>query len=99
MLLTNCYKCVVYPVHLDIVFFFITLSFLRQQISMSVFLFTDDEEKLKELGHVRVLHKRTVMPYSVYKRRRKGQNDEESVQQYATLVGQTCSERMLLFRS
>ncbi|XP_066477241.1 arginyl-tRNA--protein transferase 1 isoform X3 [Tiliqua scincoides] len=59
----------------------------------------DDEEKLKELGRVRVLHKRTVMPYSVYKRRRKGQNDEESVQQYAALVGQTCSERMLLFRS
>ncbi|XP_015280885.1 PREDICTED: arginyl-tRNA--protein transferase 1 isoform X3 [Gekko japonicus] len=58
-----------------------------------------DEGSVKELGRVRILHKRTVMPYSVYKRRRKGPSDEESVQQYATLVGQACSERMLLFKS
>ncbi|XP_014800817.1 PREDICTED: arginyl-tRNA--protein transferase 1 isoform X2 [Calidris pugnax] len=58
-----------------------------------------DEGCVKELGRVRVLHKRTVMPYSVYKKRRKGPSDEASVQQYASLVGQTCSERMLLFRS
>ncbi|KAM6346956.1 arginyl-tRNA--protein transferase 1 isoform 5-T5 [Alca torda] len=58
-----------------------------------------DEGRIKELGRVRVLHKRTVMPYSVYKKRRKGPSDEASVQQYASLVGQTCSERMLLFRS
>ncbi|XP_065602469.1 arginyl-tRNA--protein transferase 1 isoform X4 [Cyrtonyx montezumae] len=58
-----------------------------------------DEDCMKELGRVRVLHKRTIMPYSVYKKRRKGPSDEASVQQYATLVGQTCSERMLLFRS
>ncbi|XP_048361279.1 arginyl-tRNA--protein transferase 1 isoform X6 [Sphaerodactylus townsendi] len=58
-----------------------------------------DEGNVKELGRVRILHKRTVMPYSVYKRRRKGPSDEESVQQYATLVGQECSERMLLFKS
>ncbi|KAM4668997.1 arginyl-tRNA--protein transferase 1 isoform 5-T5 [Amazona ochrocephala] len=58
-----------------------------------------DEGRIKELGRVRVLHKRTVMPYSVYKKRWKGPSDEASVQQYASLVGQTCSERMLLFRS
>ncbi|XP_073210294.1 arginyl-tRNA--protein transferase 1 isoform X7 [Lepidochelys kempii] len=58
-----------------------------------------DEGCIKELGQVRVLHKRTVMPYSVYKKRWKGPSDETSVQQYASLVGQTCSERMLLFRS
>ncbi|KAM9188070.1 arginyl-tRNA--protein transferase 1 isoform 5-T5 [Mergus octosetaceus] len=58
-----------------------------------------DEGRIKELGRVRVLHKRTIMPYSVYKKRRKGPSDEASVQQYASLVGQTCSERMLLFRS
>ncbi|XP_027315862.3 arginyl-tRNA--protein transferase 1 isoform X5 [Anas platyrhynchos] len=58
-----------------------------------------DEGRVKELGRVRVLHKRTIMPYSVYKKRRKGPSDEASVQQYASLVGQTCSERMLLFRS
>ncbi|XP_077206098.1 arginyl-tRNA--protein transferase 1 isoform X10 [Paroedura picta] len=58
-----------------------------------------DEGSVKELGRVRILHKRTVMPYSVYKRRRKGPSDEESVQQYATLVGQACSERMLLYKN
>ncbi|XP_051474853.1 arginyl-tRNA--protein transferase 1 isoform X5 [Apus apus] len=58
-----------------------------------------DEGRVRELGRVRVLHKRTVMPYSVYKKRRKGPSDEAIVQQYASLVGQTCSERMLLFRS
>ncbi|XP_050814965.1 arginyl-tRNA--protein transferase 1 isoform X6 [Gopherus flavomarginatus] len=58
-----------------------------------------DEGCIKELGRVRVLHKRTIMPYSMYKKRRKGPSDEASVQQYASLVGQTCSERMLLFRS
>uniref|UniRef100_A0A8D0HIT9 Arginyl-tRNA--protein transferase 1 n=1 Tax=Sphenodon punctatus TaxID=8508 RepID=A0A8D0HIT9_SPHPU len=58
-----------------------------------------DEGSIKELDHVRVLHKRTIMPYLVYKRRRKGPSDEDIVLQYASLVGQTCSERMLLFRS
>ncbi|XP_056385708.1 arginyl-tRNA--protein transferase 1 isoform X2 [Hyla sarda] len=58
-----------------------------------------DNDHLTELNRVRVLHKRTVMPYSVYKKRRKGPSDETVVKQYATLVGQTCAERMLLYRS
>ncbi|XP_077114829.1 arginyl-tRNA--protein transferase 1 isoform X7 [Ranitomeya variabilis] len=58
-----------------------------------------DRDHLSELNRVRVLHKRTVMPYSVYKKRRKGPSDETVVKQYATLVGQTCAERMLLYRS
>ncbi|XP_073541467.1 arginyl-tRNA--protein transferase 1 isoform X2 [Phyllobates terribilis] len=58
-----------------------------------------DKDHLSELDRVRVLHKRTVMPYSVYKKRRKGPSDETVVKQYATLVGQTCAERMLLYRS
>ncbi|KAM3835086.1 arginyl-tRNA--protein transferase 1 isoform 2-T2 [Vipera latastei] len=58
-----------------------------------------DEGMMKELDQVQVLHKRSVMPYRVYKRNRKGPSDEEIVQQYATLVGQACLERMLLFRS
>ncbi|XP_074855857.1 arginyl-tRNA--protein transferase 1 isoform X8 [Carettochelys insculpta] len=58
-----------------------------------------DKDRIKELGRVQVLHKRIVMPYSVYKKRQKGSSDEATVQQYASLVGQTCSERMLLFRS
>ncbi|PIO31984.1 hypothetical protein AB205_0043570 [Aquarana catesbeiana] len=39
------------------------------------------------------------MPYSIYKKKRKGPNDETTVKQYASLVGQTCAERMLLYRS
>ncbi|XP_066456957.1 arginyl-tRNA--protein transferase 1 isoform X1 [Eleutherodactylus coqui] len=58
-----------------------------------------DKDYLTELSRVRVLHKRTVMPYSIYKKRRKGPSDETVVKQYATLVGQTCAERMLLYRS
>ncbi|XP_044152588.1 arginyl-tRNA--protein transferase 1 isoform X5 [Bufo gargarizans] len=58
-----------------------------------------DIDYLTELSRVRVLHKRTVMPYSVYKKRRKGPSDETVVKQYAALVGQTCAERMLLYRS
>ena len=66
---------------------------------MYLLFFSEDEGNVKELDRVRILHKRTAMHYGVYKRRRKGPNDEESVRQYATLVGQACSERMLLFRS
>ncbi|XP_016280989.1 arginyl-tRNA--protein transferase 1 isoform X4 [Monodelphis domestica] len=58
-----------------------------------------DEEQIKELDRLRVLYKRTIMPYNIYKKRQKGPSDEAVVQQYADLVGQTCSERMLLFRS
>ncbi|XP_044516128.1 arginyl-tRNA--protein transferase 1 [Gracilinanus agilis] len=58
-----------------------------------------DEEQIKELDRLRVLYKRTIMPYNIYKKRQKGPSDEAIVQQYADLVGQTCSERMLLFRS
>ncbi|KAG7334333.1 hypothetical protein KOW79_002740 [Hemibagrus wyckioides] len=54
---------------------------------------------LKDLGRVLVLHKRTVMPYAAYSRKRKGCTDEKEVEQYAGLVGQTCAERILLYRS
>ncbi|XP_053306228.1 arginyl-tRNA--protein transferase 1 isoform X2 [Spea bombifrons] len=58
-----------------------------------------DKDVLTELGRVRILHKRTVMPYSIYKKRRKGPSDEATVKQYAGLVGQTCAERMVLYRA
>uniref|UniRef100_A0A8C1KK10 Arginyl-tRNA--protein transferase 1 n=1 Tax=Cyprinus carpio TaxID=7962 RepID=A0A8C1KK10_CYPCA len=54
---------------------------------------------LKELGRVLVLHRRTVMPYAAYARKRKGSNDEKEVEQYASLLGQTCAERILLYRA
>ncbi|KAM9476861.1 arginyl-tRNA--protein transferase 1 isoform 1-T1 [Clarias gariepinus] len=56
-----------------------------------------DACQLKDLGRVRVLHKRTVMSYAAYSRKKK--NDEKDVEQYASLVGQTCAEKILLYRS
>uniref|UniRef100_A0A3Q2D8E8 Arginyl-tRNA--protein transferase 1 n=1 Tax=Cyprinodon variegatus TaxID=28743 RepID=A0A3Q2D8E8_CYPVA len=46
-----------------------------------------------------VLNRRTVMPYAIYSRKRKGPSDQAEVQQYASLVGQDCAERILLYRS
>ncbi|XP_053476565.1 arginyl-tRNA--protein transferase 1 isoform X3 [Ictalurus furcatus] len=54
---------------------------------------------LKDLGRVLVLHKRTVLPYAAYSRKKKGFSDEKEVEQYASLVGQTCAEKILLYRS
>ncbi|MBN3273144.1 ATE1 transferase, partial [Polyodon spathula] len=58
-----------------------------------------DVGRMKDVGKVLVLHKRTVMPYLLYARKRTGPSDEETVLQYAGLVGQQCAERMLLYRA
>ncbi|XP_047207695.1 arginyl-tRNA--protein transferase 1 isoform X5 [Girardinichthys multiradiatus] len=58
-----------------------------------------DARVVKDIGRTLVLHKRTVMPYTIYSRKRKGPSDEAEVQQYASLVGQDCVERILLYRS
>ncbi|XP_038677250.1 arginyl-tRNA--protein transferase 1 isoform X6 [Scyliorhinus canicula] len=58
----------------------------------------EDENRLRDLGKVCVLYKSTVMPYSIYQRQNKRANDEAAVRQYASLVGQICAERMLLYR-
>lgn len=58
-----------------------------------------DVHALKVLGKVLVLYRRTVMPYAAYARKRKGPSDEKEVEQYARLVGQTCAEKILLYRS
>ncbi|KAK7925457.1 hypothetical protein WMY93_007767 [Mugilogobius chulae] len=59
----------------------------------------EDVRSLKDVGRALVLYKRTVMPYMVYCRKRKGSSDEAEVKQYASLVGQDCAERILLYRS
>ncbi|XP_067908951.1 arginyl-tRNA--protein transferase 1 isoform X4 [Heterodontus francisci] len=59
----------------------------------------EDENSFRDLGKVLVLYRSTVMPYSIYQRRKKRANDEVAVQQYASLVGQICAERMLLYRT
>jgi arginine-tRNA-protein transferase len=38
------------------------------------------------------------MPYGVYKNHQEDPSEEAGVLEYANLVGQKCSERMLLFR-
>ncbi|KAM4592175.1 arginyl-tRNA--protein transferase 1 isoform 1-T1 [Odontesthes bonariensis] len=58
-----------------------------------------DARALKDVGRVLVLYRRTVMPYAAYSRKRKGPTDETVVEQYASLVGQDCAERILLYRS
>lgn len=54
---------------------------------------------LKDVSRALVLHRRTVMPYAAYSRKRKGSSDEAEVKQYAGLVGQQCAERILLYRA
>uniref|UniRef100_A0A8B9HSZ4 Arginyltransferase 1 n=1 Tax=Astyanax mexicanus TaxID=7994 RepID=A0A8B9HSZ4_ASTMX len=58
-----------------------------------------DANALKDLSRALVLHRRTVMPYAAYARKRKGSSDEKEVEHYASLVGQTCAERILLYRA
>uniref|UniRef100_A0A8D0S9U7 Arginyl-tRNA--protein transferase 1 n=1 Tax=Sus scrofa TaxID=9823 RepID=A0A8D0S9U7_PIG len=58
-----------------------------------------DEGRSKEPDRLQVLYKKAIMPYGVYKKQQKDPRDEAAVLQYAALVGQACSERMLLFRN
>ncbi|KAM4607903.1 LOW QUALITY PROTEIN: arginyl-tRNA--protein transferase 1 [Polymixia lowei] len=57
-----------------------------------------DTRVLKDMGRALVLYRRTVT-YAAYSRKRKGSSDEAEVEQYASLVGQTCAERILLYRA
>ncbi|XP_076982373.1 arginyl-tRNA--protein transferase 1 isoform X18 [Tamandua tetradactyla] len=58
-----------------------------------------DEGRSKEPDRLQVFYKKAILPYGVYKRQLKDPREEAAVLQYASLVGQMCSERMLLFRS
>ncbi|XP_076767706.1 arginyl-tRNA--protein transferase 1 isoform X6 [Arvicanthis niloticus] len=58
----------------------------------------EDEGRSKELDRLRVFHRRSAMPYGVYKNHQEDPSEEAAVLEYANLVGQKCSERMLLFR-
>lgn len=76
-------------------------QFLRLHLTFLLLFLcvSGDALALKDLGRALVLHRRTVMPYAAYARKRKGLNDEKEVEQYASLVGQTCAERILLYRA
>lgn len=59
-----------------------------------------DEGRSRDPDRLQVLHKKAILPYGVFKQQRRREPAEEAaVLQYASLVGQACAERMLLFRS
>ncbi|XP_053524375.1 arginyl-tRNA--protein transferase 1 isoform X9 [Artibeus jamaicensis] len=58
-----------------------------------------DEGRSQEPDRVQVFYRKAIMPYGVYKKQRRDASEEADVLQYASLVGQACAERMLLFRS
>ncbi|XP_072828122.1 arginyl-tRNA--protein transferase 1 isoform X4 [Vicugna pacos] len=58
-----------------------------------------DEGRCKDPDRLQVFYRKAVMPYGVYKQQQRDPSEEAAVLQYAGLVGQACSERMLLFRS
>ncbi|XP_006879951.1 PREDICTED: arginyl-tRNA--protein transferase 1 isoform X1 [Elephantulus edwardii] len=58
-----------------------------------------DEGRCEAPDRLRVLHRKAIMPYGVYRKQQKDPSEEATVLQYASLVGQRCSERMLLFRN
>ncbi|XP_025096854.1 arginyl-tRNA--protein transferase 1-like isoform X1 [Pomacea canaliculata] len=58
----------------------------------------EDSEGDIDLDRVLVLYEGEIMPYEVYCSINPGTNDADSVREYATFVGRTCSQRMLLFR-
>ncbi len=51
-----------------------------------------------DLERVNILHRHSLIPYAKY-RQRAGRGDEEEVLEYATLVGNEVSQRMMLYRS
>lgn len=59
---------------------------------------SEDSEGDIDLDRVLVLYEGEIMPYEVYCSINPGTNDADSVREYATFVGRTCSQRMLLFR-
>nr|XP_010599509.1 arginyl-tRNA--protein transferase 1 isoform X4 [Loxodonta africana] len=58
-----------------------------------------DEGRSQDPDRLQVFYRKAVLPYGVYRRQRRDPREEAAVLQYASLVGQRCSERMLLFRS
>ena len=52
-----------------------------------------------ELDRVLVLHQHQAMPYILYRAIKPAAADEAQVREYASLVGQPCAARMLLYRA
>ncbi|EEC16828.1 conserved hypothetical protein [Ixodes scapularis] len=58
----------------------------------------EDENAVTDLNDVSILFKRGVIPYGQY-RQLKGNSDKAEVEEYASLVGKKCIEKLFLYRS
>ncbi|KAL3881818.1 hypothetical protein ACJMK2_028210 [Sinanodonta woodiana] len=58
----------------------------------------EDENGKIDVDQVLIIHNGEAMPYEVYKAINPESGDEEEIKEYATFVGRSCAERMLLFR-
>lgn len=58
-----------------------------------------DLDGFVDFEDVLVLHKTHAMPYAVYRVINEDSDDAEEVNEYASLVGKKCYQRMLLYRS
>lgn len=63
------------------------------------FVVAADEGRSRDPDRLQVLYKKAILPYGVFKQQQREPGEEAAVLQYASLVGQACSERMLLFRT
>lgn len=63
----------------------------------SICPWTDKEQDI-DVNQVLVLHKGNMLPYGFYKMMTSHGRDEDEVREYASLVGKTCAEKMLLVR-
>ena len=59
---------------------------------------TEDEEGKIDLDAVQILQSGTKLSYDKYHTLNPSRNDQAEVEEYAKLVGRTCSQRMLLYR-
>ena len=58
-----------------------------------------DEDGNVNLSKVGILHKGQALTYEVYQTVNADSDDEETVKEYASLVGMKTAKRMLLYRS
>ena len=58
----------------------------------------EDADGKVKVDKVLVMHNREAMSYELYRLMNSHAHDEKEVEEYASFVGMTCAQRMLLFR-
>ncbi len=72
--------------------------FCTHVIHADTMLFAGESDKMVNMDLVSILFERQAMPYVLYKAINEEADDEDEVRHYATLVGKSAGERMLLYR-